>query len=98
MMTDLVKGHTLDEVDSSVQRFTQSMANRQPAPAELEDELDALQGVKRTRPGSSVRCCRGRRCASRSTCTATASRRTTAPRRSRATARMRPDFSREEPY
>jgi nitrogen fixation protein NifU and related proteins len=47
MMTDIVKGHTLDEVDTSVQRFTQSMSNRQPAPAELEDELDALQGVKR---------------------------------------------------
>jgi nitrogen fixation protein NifU and related proteins len=47
MMTDLVKGHTLDEVDSSVQRFTTSMANRQSAPAELESELDALQGVKR---------------------------------------------------
>jgi nitrogen fixation NifU-like protein len=47
MMTDVVKGHTLDEVQASVQRFTQSMANRQAAPAELEDELDALQGVKR---------------------------------------------------
>jgi nitrogen fixation NifU-like protein len=47
MMTDVVKGHTLDEVEASVQRFTQSMATRQPAPAELEDELDALQGVKR---------------------------------------------------
>src|SRR5438552_13359731 len=31
MMTDVVKGHTLDEVDSSVQRFTASMANRQSA-------------------------------------------------------------------
>ena len=47
MMTDIVKGHSLEEVDSSVQRFTASMANRQPAPAELADELDALQGVKR---------------------------------------------------
>ena len=47
MMTDLVKGHTREEVDSSVQRFTASMANRQSAPAELESELDALQGVKR---------------------------------------------------
>lgn len=47
MMTDVVKGHTLDEVDFSVQQFTSSMANRQPAPAELNDELDALQGVKR---------------------------------------------------
>ena len=47
MMTDRVKGQTLDEVEASVQHFTQSMANRQAAPAELEDELDALQGVKR---------------------------------------------------
>ncbi|MBV9581145.1 MAG: hypothetical protein JO057_21395, partial [Chloroflexi bacterium] len=44
---DRVKGQTLDEVEASVQHFTQSMANRQAAPAELEDELDALQGVKR---------------------------------------------------
>ncbi len=47
MMTDLVKGHTLDEVDSAVKSFTQTMANRQAAPADLENELDALQGVKR---------------------------------------------------
>jgi nitrogen fixation NifU-like protein len=47
MMTDVVKGQTLDEVDAAVQRFTRSMANRQPPPKELEDELDALQGVKR---------------------------------------------------
>jgi nitrogen fixation NifU-like protein len=47
MMTDVVKGHTLDEVVASVQKFTANMANRQAAPAELEDELDALQGVKR---------------------------------------------------
>src|SRR5215467_5332192 len=45
MMTETVKGHGLDEVRESVQRFTQSMANRQAAPAELQDELDALQGV-----------------------------------------------------
>ena len=30
-----------------MQRFTQQMANREPAPDELEDELDALQGVKK---------------------------------------------------
>jgi nitrogen fixation NifU-like protein len=47
MMTDLVKGHSLDEAESSVQSFTQNMANRKAAPAELESELDALQGVKR---------------------------------------------------
>jgi nitrogen fixation NifU-like protein len=47
MMTETVKGHALDDVRESVQRFTQSMANRQAAPAELQDELDALQGVKR---------------------------------------------------
>jgi nitrogen fixation NifU-like protein len=47
MMTDVVKGHTLEEASEVVQHFTQSMANRRPAPAELEEELDALQGVKR---------------------------------------------------
>jgi nitrogen fixation NifU-like protein len=47
MMTETVKGHTLCDVRSAVERFTQSMANRKVAPAELEDELDALQGVKR---------------------------------------------------
>ncbi len=47
MMTDIVKGHTLDEVDSEVKSFTQAMANRQATPGELESELDALQGVKR---------------------------------------------------
>ncbi len=47
MMTERVRGHALDEVRDQVQRFTQSMANRSAAPTELEDELDALQGVKR---------------------------------------------------
>lgn len=47
MMTDIVKGQSLSEVDAAVQRFTQSMANRQAPPGDLQDELDALQGVKR---------------------------------------------------
>ena len=47
MMTESVKGHTLGDVRNAVQKFTQNMANRQAAPAELENELDALQGVKR---------------------------------------------------
>jgi nitrogen fixation NifU-like protein len=47
MMTETVKGHALDDVRASVERFTQSMANRKAAPAEMQDELDALQGVKR---------------------------------------------------
>lgn len=47
MMTEKVKGHRLDEVRGAVQEFTENMANRKQAPAELEDELDALQGVKR---------------------------------------------------
>jgi nitrogen fixation NifU-like protein len=47
MMTDVVKGHTLDEAEAAVQQFTQRMANREPPPRELEEELDALQGVKR---------------------------------------------------
>jgi nitrogen fixation NifU-like protein len=47
MMTDVVKGQTLAEVDTAVQRFTRRMADRQPPPQELDDELDALQGVKR---------------------------------------------------
>src|SRR6266852_1193363 len=47
MMTDIVKGHTLDEAETAVQHFTHRMANREPPPAELDEELDALQGVKR---------------------------------------------------
>ena len=47
MMTDLVKGQTLDEVQAAVQSFTQRMANREAPPKELDEELDALQGVKR---------------------------------------------------
>jgi nitrogen fixation NifU-like protein len=47
MMTDIVKGQKLDEAELAVQRFTQGMANRQPPPPELEQELDALQGVKK---------------------------------------------------
>lgn len=47
MMTDVVKGQTLDEVMEAVQGFTQRMANREPAPRDLDTELDALQGVKR---------------------------------------------------
>jgi nitrogen fixation NifU-like protein len=47
MMTEVVKSRTLAEAQASVERFTQQMANRDPAPAELEEELDALQGVKK---------------------------------------------------
>jgi nitrogen fixation protein NifU and related proteins len=47
MMTDAVKGKKLSEAEEAVQRFTQRMANRQPPPADLEEELDALQGVKK---------------------------------------------------
>src|SRR5205823_5582362 len=47
MMTEVVKGQTLDDAQAAVHRFTQRMANREPPPAELEDELDALQGVKK---------------------------------------------------
>src|SRR3954469_15520017 len=47
MRTELMKGQTLADAEGAVQRFTQQMGDRQPAPAELQDELDALQGVKR---------------------------------------------------
>jgi nitrogen fixation NifU-like protein len=47
MMTEVVKGQKLDEAEQAVQRFTQGMSNRQAPPKELEDELDALQGVKK---------------------------------------------------
>src|SRR3979411_3289939 len=47
MMTEAIKGQHLDEAEAAVQRFTKSMANREPPPAELEQELDALQGVKK---------------------------------------------------
>ncbi len=47
MMTEAVKGHRLDDADRAVQDFTQRMSNRSAPPAEMEEELDALQGVKR---------------------------------------------------
>src|ERR1051326_3591901 len=49
MMTEVVKGQTLSDAEVAVQRFTQRMANREPPPAELGDELDALRGVKKSR-------------------------------------------------
>ena len=47
MMTEVIKSKTLAEAEASVQRFTQQMANRDVEPKELEEELDALQGVKK---------------------------------------------------
>jgi nitrogen fixation NifU-like protein len=47
MMTEVVKGHTLVEADAAVKDFSSRMASREPPPAELEEELDALQGVKK---------------------------------------------------
>lgn len=47
MMTEAVKGHPVDAAEQAVQRFTQKMSSRTPPPAEVEDELDALQGVKK---------------------------------------------------
>jgi nitrogen fixation NifU-like protein len=47
MMTEMVKGQRLDAADAAVQSFTRKMASREPPPTELEDELDALQGVKK---------------------------------------------------
>src|ERR687883_389655 len=47
MMTDAVKGMQLSEGEEVVQQFTQRMGNRQPPPTDLEEELDALQGVKK---------------------------------------------------
>jgi len=47
MMTEMVKGQKLDEADSAARGFTESMSNREPPPAELEQDVDALQGVKK---------------------------------------------------
>jgi len=47
MMTEAVKGKSLDDAESAVQNFSQRMANRAAPPAELDEELDALQGVKK---------------------------------------------------
>ncbi|MDQ6674271.1 MAG: SUF system NifU family Fe-S cluster assembly protein [Chloroflexota bacterium] len=47
MMTEIVKGQKLADAEAAVQNFTQEMGNRDPAPKELEDELDALHGVKK---------------------------------------------------
>jgi nitrogen fixation protein NifU and related proteins len=47
MMTEEVKGRTLADAEATVQRFTERMTSKAPPPADLEDELDALQGVKK---------------------------------------------------
>ncbi|MDQ3809786.1 MAG: SUF system NifU family Fe-S cluster assembly protein [Chloroflexota bacterium] len=47
MMTESVKGQKLDQTEQLVAQFTRRMANREPPPAEIEEELDALQGVKK---------------------------------------------------
>jgi nitrogen fixation NifU-like protein len=47
MMTEVMKNRTLAEAEASVQQFTQQMSDRDLTPRELEDELDALQGVKK---------------------------------------------------
>ena len=47
MMTETVKGRALHEAEAVVQSFTRKMATREPPPAELAEELDALQGVKK---------------------------------------------------
>jgi nitrogen fixation NifU-like protein len=47
MMTEIVKGQKLDEAAQAVQHFSEQMSSRDPAPKELEEELDALQGVKK---------------------------------------------------
>ena len=47
MMTELVKGHTLADAESSVKDFTTRMTSKTLPPDELDDELDALQGVKK---------------------------------------------------
>jgi len=47
MMTEAVKGQKLEAAEQAVQRFTQGMSTRGAPPTEIEDELDALQGVKK---------------------------------------------------
>src|SRR5260370_5317004 len=44
MMTEVVKGHKLDEAEAAVKRFTQRMAHRQPPPPMHDNELDTFQG------------------------------------------------------
>lgn len=47
MMTELVKGRTLADATTTMEGFTERMKSKTPPPAELEEELDALQGVKK---------------------------------------------------
>ena len=47
MMTEAVKGQPLAAAEAAVREFTERMASKTPPPAEPEDELDALQGVKK---------------------------------------------------
>src|SRR5260370_13751344 len=46
MMTEVVKGHKLDEADAAGQRFTQRTADRQPPPPQLGAQPNALHGRK----------------------------------------------------
>ena len=47
MMTEIVKGQTLHDADAAAKGFTERMASREPPPQELEQDVDALQGVKK---------------------------------------------------
>jgi nitrogen fixation NifU-like protein len=47
MMTEVLKGQTLPDAEATAQRFTERMTSKAPPPQDLQDELDALQGVKK---------------------------------------------------
>jgi nitrogen fixation NifU-like protein len=47
MMTEMVKGQKLQEAETAARVFSERMANREPPPQELEQDVDALQGVKK---------------------------------------------------
>jgi len=46
MMTESIKGSRLEEAEAAARSFSDRMSNRE-TPQELEDDLDALQGVKK---------------------------------------------------
>jgi nitrogen fixation NifU-like protein len=47
MMTEAIKGQKLDDAESAARNFSERMANREPPPQDLEQDIDALQGVKK---------------------------------------------------
>ena len=47
MMTEMVKGKSLADASAAIQGFSEKMTSKILPPSEFDDEIDALQGVKK---------------------------------------------------